>query len=180
MPKTITLKSHLTTDELYKRYRACQKPNEKLRWRALYLISSGVRAAEAARRVGRTSGWMTQLTERYNGLGAEAVADQRDEERQTGRTPTVKAELAMKLDAALHAAAADGGLWTAKKVADWIEQETGRRLHETSAWRVLRSLVFTLQSVRPTHLKAASLEERAAFKKKSQPNIGRTSSRASG
>ncbi len=71
-------------------------------------------------------------------------------------------------------------LWTAKKVADWIEQETGRRLHETSAWQVLRSLGFTLQSVRPTHLKAASLEERAAFKKKSQPNSGRTSSRASG
>ncbi|MDQ3749502.1 MAG: helix-turn-helix domain-containing protein [Acidobacteriota bacterium] len=64
------------------------QPNEKLRWRALYLISSGLRAAEAARRVGRTSGWATQLTQRYNALGVEAVADRRDAERKTGRVPT--------------------------------------------------------------------------------------------
>lgn len=180
MPKTITLKSHLTTGELYKRYRACRKPNEKLRWRALYLISSGIRAAEAARRVGRTSGWATQLTQRYNESGTEVVADQRDAERQSGRTPTLNAQLAVKLDAALHAAAPDGGLWTAKKVADWIERETGRRLHETSAWRVLGSLGFTLQSPRPKHHKSALPEERAAFKKKSQPHGRATASRTSG
>jgi len=165
MPKKITLKAHLTTDELYKRYRACRQPNEKLRWRALSLISSGMRASEAARRVGRTSGWATQLTQRYNALGAEAVVDRRDEQRKTGRVPTVKAELAIKLDAALHEAAPDGGLWTANKVAVWIERETGRKLHETSAWRVLRSLGFTLQTVRPKHGRAASPEEQEAFKK---------------
>lgn len=165
MPKKIILQPHLTTDVLYKRYRACREPNEKLRWRALYLISSGIRAAEAARQVGRTSGWATQLTQRYNALGAAAVADRREEERKTGRVPTVKAELAIKLDAALHLAAPDGGLWTAKKVAAWIEQETGRSLHETSAWRVLRSLGFTLQTVRPQHRRVASEEEQEAFKK---------------
>lgn len=165
MPKTIILKSHLTTDELYKRYRACRQPNEKLRWRALHLISSGIRAAEAARQVGRTSGWATQLTQRYNAEGAAAIADRRNEQRKTGRVATVKAELAIKLDDALHEAAPDGGLWTANKVAAWIEQETGRRLHETSAWRVLRSLGFTLQTVRPKHRQVASPEEQAAFKK---------------
>lgn len=165
MPKKIIIKPHLTADELYKRYRACRQSNEKLRWRALYLISSGMRASEAVRRVGRTSGWVTQLTQRYNTLGVEAVADRRDEQRKTGRAPTVKAELAIKLDAALHEAAPDGGLWTAKKVAAWIERETGRRLHETSAWRVLRSLGFTLQTVRPRHQQAASSAEQEAFKK---------------
>lgn len=165
MPKKIILQPHLTTDALYKRYRACRQPNEKLRWRALYLISTGARAAEAARQVGRTSGWVTQLTQRYNALGAEAVADRRDHQRKSGRVPTVKAELALRLDAALHEAAPDGGLWTANKVAAWIEQETGRRLHETSAWRVLRSLGFTLQTVRPKHGRAASPEEQEAFKK---------------
>jgi transposase len=165
MPKKITLKPHLTTAELYKRYRACRQPNEKLRWRALSLISSGMRASEAIRRVGRTSGWVTQLTQRYNRLGVAAVADRRDEQQKTGRVPTVKAELAIKLEAALHEAAPDGGLWTANKVAAWIEQETGRKLHETSAWRVLRSLGFTLQTVRPRHQQAASPEEQEAFKK---------------
>jgi len=165
MPKKIILESHLATTELYKRYRACNIPNEKLRWRALYLISSGVRASEAARRVGRTSGWATQLTQRYNEGGIEAVADRCQEKRKTGRPATVNTELALELDAALHTPAPDGGLWTARKVAVWIEEKTNRRLHETSAWRVLRSLGFTLQSVRPEHQMAASPEEQAAFKK---------------
>lgn len=165
MPKKITLEEHLTTDELFKRYRACRHPNEKARWRALYLISSGVVAAEAARRAGRTSGWITQLVQRYNKTGVEAVADQRTEERRAGRRPTVTAQLALELDKALHAAAPDGGLWTAKKVAAWIEHKTGRRLHETSAWRCLRALGFTLQSVRPQHRQAASRQVQEEFKK---------------
>jgi transposase len=165
MPKIITLESHLTTEQLYKRYRACQKSNEKPRWRALYLISSGIRAAEAARSVGRTSGWISQLTARYNSDGASAVADRRGDSRKTGRVPTVTAELAVKLETALQSNAADGGVWTAKKVALWIEQQTGRKLHETSAWRVLRLLGFTLQTVRPAHQRSAAPEEQAEFKK---------------
>ncbi len=165
MPKMITLESHLTTEQLYKRYRACQKSNEKPRWRALYLISSGIRAAEAARRVGRTSGWVSQLTARYNRAGASAVADRRDDGCKTGRVPTVTAELAVKLETALQSKAGDGGVWTAKKVGLWIEQQTGRKLHETSAWRVLRSLGFSLQTVRPAHRRRATPEEQSEFKK---------------
>lgn len=162
----ITLEPHLTTDELYKRYRACRKANEKVRWQALYLISAGMRAAAAARRVGRTSGWATQLTQRYNKGGVAAVADQRATGgRKVGRPATVNHELAADLDAALHLPAPDGGLWTAKKVATWIERRTGRRLHETSAWRALRSLGFTLQTVRPVHEQSASAEEQEQFKK---------------
>lgn len=166
MPKKITLDEHLTTDQLFKRYRGCRHANEKVRWRALFLISSGIRAAQAARCVGRTSGWMTQLVQRYNKAGEKAVADQRSNERKAGPQPTITAELALELQAALHEAAPDGGLWTAKKVADWIAARTGRRLHETSAWRCLRSLGFTLQTVRPQHRQAASASEQEAFKKK--------------
>src|SRR2546423_8471319 len=74
MPRRTELKPHLTTAELYRRYRQCREPQEKARWRALHLISQGTRAADASRRVGRTSGWVTQLTQRYNERGAEAVA----------------------------------------------------------------------------------------------------------
>jgi len=165
MPKRITLEKHLTTEQLQQRYRACLKPNEKTRWRALYLISSGVRAAEAARRVDRTSGWITQLTQRYNQNGVEAVADRHGADQKKGRPPTVTAELALELDQALHGSAPDGGLWTAKKVAGWIEQKTGRHLHETSAWRVLQSLGFSLQTVRPQHRRSASVQEQEDFKK---------------
>src|ERR671912_1792332 len=113
MSRRITLKPHLTTEELFQRYRACRRPNEKARWRALYLISRGTLAAEAARRVGRTSGWVTQLTRRYNERGAEAVPDRRGEVKP-GPPPRVAA-VAAELDAALRAPAPDGGLWTAPK-----------------------------------------------------------------
>ena len=52
MPQSITLKPHLSTAELYRRYRTCPRPQEKARWRALHLISQGEQANRAARRVG--------------------------------------------------------------------------------------------------------------------------------
>ena len=166
MPKRIELKPHLTTAELYRRYRQCREPQEKARWRALHLISQGTRAAEAARRVGRTSGWVTQLTQRYNARGAQAVATRRDAVKP-GPKPSLKAEAASELDAALRATAPDGGLWTAPKVARWIAERTGQSVHETTAWRAMRRLGFTLQVPRPRHRRAASAEEQAAFKKSS-------------
>jgi transposase len=163
MSRHIELQPHLSTAELYERYRACRQPNEKTRWRALYLISRGTLAAEAARRVGRTSGWVTHLTQRYNERGAEAVPDQRGETKP-GPRPRVEA-VAAELDAALRSEAPDGGLWTAPKVAAWIEQRTGEPMHETTAWRAMRRLGFTLQVPRPRHARSASEREQARFKK---------------
>ena len=164
MPKKIILEPHLTKEELHKRYRACSKANEKIRWKALSLIASGTRAADAARRVGRSSAWMSKVTTRYNLRGAAAVADQAAATAH-GKTPTLSAQLSLELDAALHQSAPDGGLWTANKVADWIAAKTGRRLHESSAWRILRSLGFTVQTARPRHAQAATAEEQAGWKK---------------
>jgi transposase len=113
--------------------------------------------------VGRTSGWVTQLTQRYNERGVEAVPDQKGEAKP-GPQPLIAA-LASELDAALRSEAPDGGLWTAPKVAHWIEERTGRRVHETTAWRAMRRLGFTLQVPRPRHTRSASERERARFKK---------------
>ena len=163
MSRRIELQPHLSTAELHERYRACRRPNEKARWRALYLISRGTLASEAARRVGRTSGWVTQLTQRYNERGAEAVPDRRGEVKP-GPPPRVAA-VASELDAALRRPPPDGGLWTAPKVARWIEERTGQPVHETTAWRAMRRLGFSLQVPRPRHARSASERERARFKK---------------
>jgi hypothetical protein len=55
MAKRIELKSHLTNEELRKRYQGCQKPQKKVRWQALSLILNGQIAAEAAQKVGRVA-----------------------------------------------------------------------------------------------------------------------------
>lgn len=152
------------TDELYRRYRACRQPQEKLRWRALYLISQGELANHAARRVGRSSGWITELARRYNERGPEAVPDARGAVA-AGRRPRLDKEAARALDLALRAAPTDGGLWTAPKVARWIAERTGAQVNHSTAWRVMRRLGFTLQVPRPRHRRAATADEQAAFKK---------------
>jgi transposase len=166
MPQPITLKPHLSTDELYRRYRVCRHPQEKVRWRALHLISQGEQANRAARRVGRTSGWITQLARRYNERGPEAVPNQQGELRSGGK-PHLDTKAAQALDQALRSGAPDGGLWTAPKVAAWIAERTGQTVHESTAWRYMRRLGFTLQVPRPRHQRRATAEEQAAFKKSS-------------
>src|SRR5215207_5959632 len=97
MPSPIKLKDHLTAEELYQRYRKCQQAREKLRWRALYLISKGGIANHVAKRVGRSSGWITNLARRYNELGTSGVADHRGEVA-CGVKPTLSHKQAEALD----------------------------------------------------------------------------------
>ena len=166
MPSPIKLKPHLTQEELYRRYRKCQQAREKIRWRALYLISKGGVANHVAQRVGRSSGWITNLARRYNEQGATAVSDQRGEVA-AGPEPTLNAKQARALESALRGPSPDGGLWTSRKVAAWIRKKTGKDVHPTTAWRAMRSAGFTLQVPRPRHRQAATEEEQLAFKKSS-------------
>src|SRR5436190_936478 len=170
MPSPITLKDHLTADELYRRYRKCQQAREKLRWRALYLIAKGGIANPVAKQVGRSSAWMTKLARRYNQLGAAGVTDQRGEVN-CGVKPTLSAKQALALDAALRGPAPDGGLWTSPKVAAWIEKKTGKAVHPTTAWRAMKTAGFSLQVPRPRHGQAATEPEQAAFKKSSARSL---------
>jgi transposase len=164
MVRRIKLKDHLTTEELKRRYLACLKAQEKTRWRALYLISKGVIASEAARRVGRASGWITQLVSRYNQHGADSIPHQRGE-KPVGRRPKLSASLATELDTALRSHAPDGGLWTGPKVAAWIAHKSGQDVHHWTGWRALKRLGFSLQVPRPANKRRASVEEQAEFKK---------------
>jgi len=163
MGSRIELKPHMTTAELRKRYRSCAKPQEKARWHALYLIATGVVAAEAARRVGRASSWITTLARRYNRDGTTAVARQRS--GKPSHRATVDAELGKELDKALRSEAPDGGLWTGPKVAAWITERSGRAVHVTTGWRTLKRFGFSLQLPRPANRRRASAGEQAAFKK---------------
>lgn len=73
--------------------------------------------------------------------------------------------LVKELEAALAARPADGGLWAAPKVADWIHARTRVRLNDSSAWRTLKRLDFSLQVPRPQHARAATPEESNEFNK---------------
>lgn len=162
MANPITLKPHLTTEELKRRYHACQKAQEKVRWHALYLISKGMVAAEAARRVGRASSWITNLARRYN---AQAAAVERQASDKPSHLSSVDERLGQELAQALEGAAPDGGLWTGVKVAAWIAERTGKQVHRVTGWRQIERLGFTLQTPRPHNKQRASEAEQTAFKK---------------
>lgn len=164
MARRIELKPHLTTEELRTRYRSCQKPQEKARWHALYLIAKGAVAADAARRVGRASSWITSLARRYNRHGAAAVIRKRS--TKPSHRALVGHKLGKELDKALRASAPDGGLWTAPKVAAWITEKSGHEVHPVTAWRAMRRLGFSLQVPRPANRRRATPEEQAGFKKR--------------
>lgn len=164
MARRIELKPHLTTEELRARYRSCQKPQEKVRWHALYLISKGAVAADAARRLGRASSWITSLARRYNRAGAAVIV--RKPSTRPSHRAKVDHKLGKELDRALRTSAPDGGLWTAPKVADWIADKTGRVVHPSTAWRAMRRLGFSLQVPRPRNTRRASEEEQLEFKKR--------------
>jgi transposase len=163
MARRIELKPHLTTNELRQRYRSCQKPQEKARWHALYLISKGIVAADAARRVGRANSWITNLARRYNQDGAAAVT--RKKSIKPSHRACLDAKLGKELDQALRLAAPDGGLWSGPKVAAWIAEKTGHTTHRTTAWRALQKLGFSIQTPRPANKRRASKEEQVEFKK---------------
>lgn len=164
MAERIKLKPHLTTEELRTRYRSCQNPQEKVRWHALYLIAKGVVAADAARRTGRASSWITNLARRYNQEGAAAVS--RKQSAKPSHRAKVNAKLGTELDKALRTSAPDGGLWSGPKVAAWITAKTGQEVHQTTGWRAMRRLGFSLQVPRPANKRRASIAAQAEFKKR--------------
>lgn len=135
----IVINSHLSEEQLYRRYRACRHAQEKVRWRALYLIAKGDQANAAARKVGRSSGWITLLARRYNEHGPSAVPNRKGA-LPSGRKPYLTPESFRLLSFALLHSAPDGGTWTAPKVALWVKEHIGITVNQATAWRWMRTI----------------------------------------
>ena len=162
------LKDHLTQHELQRRYLQCEHLADRTRWHALWLVSLGKSGNEAARLVGRTSGWVSRLVQAYNERGVEgAVTVKHKGRQQGGREACLRWGTGEELELreALLDRAADGGMWTAAKVALWLGERRGRKVHLVTGWRTLKRLRQSIQLPRPQHPEAASPEEQAAFQK---------------
>jgi hypothetical protein len=77
MPRRIHLKSHLTSDELYTRYRQAREPVERSHWHFLWLLAQGFAAIAIARATGYTAYWIGQIARRYNRDGPDGMRDRR-------------------------------------------------------------------------------------------------------
>lgn len=162
MPKRISIKPKLTLAELGARYRKARDGVERSQWQIVWLLAQGKSTAEVAKATGYSVGWIRQIAGRYNRDGA--VGDMRH--NNPGIKALLSREQQLELWQALQAEAPDGGLWNSPKVAQWIEDKIGKKIHVQRGWEYLKKLGFSLQRLRPRHEKA-SAQGQEAFKKSS-------------
>lgn len=181
MPRTAKLEGHLSSDELQQRYLRCDHRADRTRWHALWLVSTGKSGNEAARVVGRTSGWISVLVRSYNESGAAGVETVKRKGQQWGGHEACLrwgTEEEAELCQAILQAAPKGEVWTAVKVATWLSERRGRKVHLVTGWRTLQRLRQSRQMPRPEHPEAASVEDQAIFQKNAHNTDGAASDTA--
>jgi len=162
MPRRAALVDHLSVAELETRYRAARDPVERTHWHVIRLIAGGRTCAEVAAIVGYSRTWVRTVIRRYNADGAAGVVDRRH--ANPGGTGLLTLPERAELRAALRGSPPGGGLWTCRKVADWIGARLGRPVAEQRGWDYLRRLGFSPQRPRPREVRADPAAQ-AAFVK---------------
>ena len=164
MPKTIKPQPHLTTQDLEQRYRAARDPVERSHYQIIWLLSTGKTTSEVLAATGYSRGWAQALARRYNRGGPAALGDQRRHNPGGAARALLGEAGQQELRVALAGEAPDDGLWTGRKVAEWIAQRVGRAIGPQRGWEYLRRLDYRPKVPRPTHAEADQAEQ-AAFPK---------------
>jgi transposase len=163
MPRRISLQSHLSTDELERRYRGTKEPVERSHWHMLWLLAQGQTATQVAANTGYSAYWIGQIARRYNEQGVEGMADRR--RTAPHQSPTLlSAELLAELRTVLSQPAPDGERWSGRTVAEWMAAQLGRAVRYQRGWEYLQRLKARQLVPRPRHIQADP-DAQAAFKK---------------
>ncbi len=162
-----TIMGHLSIAQLEKRVRVATDAVEAKHFQAIRLLAQGRTFVEVADILAFVPRWVEELAQRYNRHGPSALGNQR---RNNGRAASVLTpEVLAALTERVKLPADDGGLWTGPKVAVWIAQFLGReKVHAQRGWEALKKIGWSIQAPRPRHPRAATAQEREAFKKSSQ------------
>jgi len=162
--RTMKITQHLSVAELEQRYRQAHDPVERSHWHIIWLHAQGYPVRTIMAVTSYSQNWVYTILHRYDTLGPDGVGDGRH--NNPGHTPLVPPEVREKLRQMLDGPAPDGGIWTSKKVAAWLEQELGvEHIHIPRAWELLRSLGYRSSAPRPRHAKADPAVQ-AEWKKK--------------
>ena len=155
---------HLPVGELEARYRAAQDVTTARHYQALWLLAQGRTVLEVAEVLAFVPRWVTQLAARYNASGPEALGD--DRRRRNGKAASLlTGDVLSALAERVMAPPEDGGLWSGPKVAIWMARRLGlAKVHPQRGWEALKRIGWSIQAPRPRHARAATPEQRAAFK----------------
>ena len=159
---------HLSVAELEARYRAARDATEARHTQAIWLLAQGRTFLEVAEVLAFVPRWVGELAARYNAHGPAALGDQR---RRNGRAASLlRDDVLAALAERLRTPPDDGGLWSGPKVAAWMARHLGlEHVHPQRGWEALKRIDWSVQAPRPRHPRAATPEQRAAFKGGSMP-----------
>ena len=159
-----TVCEHLSVEELEERYVDCRDATAARHFQVIWLLARGHTIAQVSATTAFGERWVEQLLARYNAKGPEALGDLR---RRNGASAKIlKPELLAKLRDRLHEPPPYGGLWSSRKVAEWMAAELGlTSVAVQRGWEALKAIGWSIQKPRPKNPKSASPEEAAAFKK---------------
>jgi transposase len=145
----------------------CSNLPSHLYFQVIWLLARGHTISQVSETTAYGERWIEQLLARYNAEGPEALGDLR---RRNGASATIlKPGLLAKLRLRLTEPPPDGGLWSSRKVADWMAHELGlKSVAPQRGWEALKAIGWSIQKPRPKNPKSASPEEAAAFKKSSR------------
>ena len=154
---------HLSVEELEARYRAAQDATEARHFQAIWLLAQGRTVLEVSEVLAFVPRWVTQLAARYNASGPEALGDRR---RRNGRAASLLTEdVLAALAERVRTPPEDGRLWSGPKIAARMAAHLGlAKVHPQRGWEALRRIGWSPQAPRPRHARAATPEERAAFR----------------
>jgi transposase len=169
MARRIKLTTKLSVDELERRYRSASEGMERSHWQIIWLLAQGHPAYEVAKMTGYCAYWIGQVARRFTDEGEEGLVNHRKRSRKSPLALLATPEQLDELRMALAGPAPQGDVWNSRTVAAWLSARAGRPVSAHAALHYLHLLNCTPQAPRPRHAKAASPEERAAFKKSWRP-----------
>ncbi len=146
MGRHIHLATHLSVDDLEKRYRTAHEPHERSWWQILWLLAKGQTATTIAESTGYNRAWIGQITKRYNTEGLDGMVNR--QHTTSWRAPRMlSVQQQEKLRQALAGPAPDGSKrWRARALADWMAAKLGRPVAAQRGWDYLQRLKHSQQA----------------------------------
>jgi hypothetical protein len=112
-------------EELEQRCVSCSDVTASRHFQAIWVLARGPTVSQVSATTAFGERWIEQMLARYNAEMPNALGDLR---RLNGLSATILPDLLDKLRLHLREPPPDGGLWSSRKVANWMAEELGLAL----------------------------------------------------